>query len=202
MSAAAAVLGSVAELLVARRGAVDHVAEVLEVLAALEPTVERDLVPAPPHGPELSAALGEMRRAGGRLGEIGRQIAGGAGELRWRVDDGRYYRDDAPVGDGYRDGNMHVVLGEMGGASAGLFLLRAGVDYRDHRHAAPELYLNLAGRPEWRFDGGPWREMAPASVVWNEPGRVHATRSGPTAWLSFWCWTADSDGWCEVVESV
>lgn len=200
MNAAAAVLESIAGLLEERHHGFEHVGVVLALLAELEPTSADEAPNAAPHHGELTAALAEMEAAGGPLARIARSVDEGAGELSWRVDDGRYYRKDAPVGDGYRRGNMHTVLGTRGDASAGLFLLRPDVDYRDHRHAAPELYVNLAGRPSWRFDGGVWAEMSPSSIVWNDAGSVHATRSGATPWLSFWCWTSDSDGWCEVVE--
>ena len=42
-------------------------------------------------------------------------------------------------------------------------------------------------------------EMPAGSVVWNDPGRVHATRSGTRPWLSFWAWLDHIDDPCEVV---
>jgi len=82
----------------------------------------------------------------------------------------------------------------------GLFLLLPNVEYRDHRHPAPELYLNLTGPTQWRFDGGDWAEHHAGSIVWNPPERVHATRTGARPWLSFWAWLSDTDQPCEMVD--
>ncbi len=169
-----------------------------ELGGALRQPAPGDLTPVP-HPDALHAALAEVRESGdGRLSAIGAAIASSNGELTWRVDDGLYYRPGADVGDGYRNGNMHVVLLEADDFAMGLFLLRERVVYKDHHHPAPEFYLNLTGPTEWRFDAGEWTALPAGSVLWNDPGQVHATRTGGTPWLSCWAWIRDVDGACEV----
>ena len=155
----------------------------------------------PRHAKELADALVQLCAAEDEmLAEIGRSIRDAASGLDWRVDDGQYYAAGAPVGDGYRHGNMHVVLADGDDFAMGLFMLVPGVDYLDHRHKAPEFYLNLTGPSVWRIEFGQWVEMSAGSVVWNGPEQVHATRSGGSPWLSVWAWLSDVDQVCEVVE--
>jgi quercetin dioxygenase-like cupin family protein len=164
-------------------------------------SVVTDEPPVPPrHDTELALALAQLcQTADPQLAKIGDAITGATGSLPWRVDDGQYYKPDAPVGDGYRNGNMHVVLADGDDFSMGLFLLVPRVDYLDHHHRAPEFYLNLTGPCTWRFDFGDWLELTAGSVVWNDSGRVHATKSGRLPWLSVWAWLRDIDHPCEVV---
>jgi hypothetical protein len=82
----------------------------------------------------------------------------------------------------------------------GLFLIAPGILYRDHRHAAPELYAPLTGPHRWRFGGDDGWASVPAHVpVWNEPWRVHATITGAVPFLSIFCWTRDVNDPAEVV---
>lgn len=157
--------------------------------------------PVPPrHRNELASALARLRQDKDEgLADVGHAVHAAADSLVWRVDDGQYYAPGAPVGEGYEHGNMHTVLAEGEDFAMGLFLLVPAVDYRDHRHRAPEFYLNLTGPSAWRFDFGGWIELQAGSVVWNEPGRVHATRSGSASWLSVWAWLRDTEYPCEVV---
>jgi len=162
-----------------------------------------DRSPAPPrHDHELADVLNRLSWVEDELlAEVGRAIRDAAESLAWQVDDGQYYSSRAPVSDSYRRGNMHSILAEGDDFVMGLFLLLPKVDYLDHRHEAPEFYLNLTGPTLWRFDFGAWLEMPAGSAVWNGPGRVHATRTGPSPWLSFWAWLRDIDQLCEVVEA-
>ncbi len=177
--------------------------------AAVQPLLDRlcgtsapaEQAPAAPrHGPALTTALAQLCGVeDDQLAKVGHSIRHAGASLAWRVDDGQYYASGAPVGEGYRHGNMHPVLAEGDDFAMGLFLLVPGVDYLDHRHRAPELYLNLTGPSTWRFDFGEWVELPAGSVVWNGPGRVHGTRSGRTPWLSVWAWLSDIEHPCEVV---
>lgn len=152
------------------------------------------------HAKELAEALANLCAANDdHLARIGRSIHEAAASLAWTVDDGRYYSRHAPISESYRDGNMHTVLANGEDFSMGLFLLVPGVDYLDHRHEAPEFYLNLTGPSHWRFGFGPWEELPAGSVLWNGPNRVHATRTGRSSWLSFWAWLQDIEKPCEVV---
>lgn len=156
----------------------------------------------PRHHHELADALTRLCAAEDeQLAEVGRSIHDAAASLAWKVDDGQYYSSRAPVSDSYRHGNMNATLAEGDDFVMGLFLLVPAVDYLDHRHEAPEFYLNLTGPSLWRFDFGTWLEMPAGSSVWNGPGQVHATRTGPSSWLSFWAWLRDIESPCEVVEA-
>lgn len=156
---------------------------------------------SPRHKSQLADALARMCASEDELlANVGLAMHEAGESLAWKVDDGLYYSSQAPISDGYRQGNMHTVLAEGDDFAMGLFLLAPEVDYLDHRHNAPEFYLNLTGPSRWRFDFGPWQEMSAGSTVWNEPGQVHATQTGQSSWLSFWAWLRDIDQLCEVVE--
>ncbi|MCP3937692.1 MAG: hypothetical protein GY708_20250 [Actinomycetia bacterium] len=198
-------VGEVVEAIVSylkvRRADESAVALLLDRLRDVGSCVDGPPVP-PRHNHELTDAVTRMCVAEDeQLAEVGRSIRSAAEYLAWKVDDGQYYSSRAPVGDSYRHGNMHSILAEGDDFVMGLFLLVPAVDYLDHRHEAPEFYLNLTGPSLWRFDFGDWIEMPAGSVVWNGQGQVHATRTGSASWLSLWAWLRDIDQLCEVMEA-
>ena len=74
----------------------------------------------------------------------------------------------------------------------GLFLIAPNLFYRDHRHAAPELYAPLTGPHGWRFKPGDplvWKNAH--EPVWNRAWQPHATMTGDIPFLSIFCWTKD-----------
>jgi hypothetical protein len=74
----------------------------------------------------------------------------------------------------------------------GLFLIAPGVFYRDHQHAAPELYVPLTGPHGWRFEVGAAFVSKPAhEPVWNPPWQVHATQVGDMPFLCLFSWLRD-----------
>lgn len=74
----------------------------------------------------------------------------------------------------------------------GLFLIRPHIFYRDHHHAAPELYAPLTGPHGWRFAPGAALEWRRAHrPVWNPPFRHHATMTGDLPFLCIFGWTSD-----------
>ena len=74
----------------------------------------------------------------------------------------------------------------------GLFLIQPNVFYRDHHHAAPELYAPLTGPHGWRFAPGAPLDWQPAHhPVWNPPLRHHATMTGSIPFLCIFGWTRD-----------
>jgi len=76
----------------------------------------------------------------------------------------------------------------------GLFLIAPHVLYRDHAHAAPELYAPVTGPHGWRF--GPGRPLItkPAHApVWNPPQLPHLTKVGSVPFLALFVWTRDVD---------
>ncbi|VDC21279.1 dimethylsulfonioproprionate lyase family protein [Pseudogemmobacter humi] len=75
----------------------------------------------------------------------------------------------------------------------GLFLIAPHTLYRDHAHAAPELYLPLTGPHRWRFTpGAGFREKPALAPVWNPPHRPHATLTGAQPFLALYAWTRDT----------
>lgn len=102
------------------------------------------------------------------------------------------------IGAAFRNGHAFAsLIGAETGFLAqdfdfGPFLIAPHVLYRDHCHAAPELYAPLTGPHGWRF--GPDRPLVlkPAhDPVWNDPFRPHLTKVGPTPFLAFFGWTRD-----------
>lgn len=74
----------------------------------------------------------------------------------------------------------------------GLFLIAPRTNYRDHHHAAPELYAPLTGPHRWRFGvDDAWQSKPAHQPVWNEPWQVHATLTGEVPFLCVFCWTRD-----------
>ena len=104
----------------------------------------------------------------------------------------------AEIGPAFAKGHCYAsIIGEDAAIAAqdfdlGLFLIAPHVLYRDHRHAAPELYAPLTGPHGWRF--GPDRPLIvkPAhQPVWNDPHRPHLTKVGPVPFLALFGWTRD-----------
>lgn len=82
----------------------------------------------------------------------------------------------------------------------GLFLIAPNLLYRDHCHAAPELYLPFTGPHGWRFQPDSTLEIKQKlEPVWNKPGQPHLTKVGPEPFLSLYCWTRDNDKPASVV---
>lgn len=115
--------------------------------------------------------------------------------LRWVPYD-RYPRAD--IGERFAASHAFAsFMGEDAPVAArefdlGLFLIRPRVFYRDHHHAAPELYAPLTGPHGWRFAPGAALDWRPAhSPVWNPPFRHHATMTGANPFLCVFAWTAD-----------
>jgi hypothetical protein len=126
---------------------------------------------------------------------LARAIAAAAPLLPWTTCDA--YRR-AEIGEGFAGGHAFAsILGEAAPFPArdvdmGLFLIAPGVLYRDHAHAAPELYAPLTGPHGWRFGSGAPRLVKPAHrPVWNPPFRPHLTKVGRVPFLGFFVRTRD-----------
>jgi len=140
------------------------------------------------------------------LQPLAEQIRLARNGLTWRVDYGLFYPEEADVGQAYRDSNMHTeFIGPNGcvfhddNFSLGLFMLAPRTLYRDHDHAAPELYFNLTGPCGWRFDKGIWQDFGAGSLIWNPEGLAHAMRSYEQPFLSVYSWTSNVNSLCRVV---
>lgn len=126
---------------------------------------------------------------------LGAAIANASAALEWITYDG-YPRQE--IGESFATGHAYAALrGESAPFAAddfdvGLFLIAPGTLYRDHRHAAPELYAPLTGPHGWRFGVGRPLMIKPAHApVWNPPHQPHLTKVGPVPFLALFVWTRD-----------
>lgn len=140
-------------------------------------------------GPALAALAADGRA------RLARAIEDALGALSWRCYD-RYPRQ--AIGEAFASGHAFAsILGEDGAIPAedfalGLFTIKPGVFYRDHRHAAPELYVPLTGPHGWRFAPGDKLTWKPAHLpIWNEPFQSHAIKVGLIPFLCIFGWTRD-----------
>ena len=185
-------------------------AQAEEMLAVLGPLREvagqlQDVAPVPPaHEALLDQAVSCIPKA--QFPKLKPALVAARDHLHWRVDDGGFYAPGADVGEGYRTGNMHTLL--IGPKNApirardmllGIFLLAPATLYRDHAHAAPELYLPLTGPSGWRFDRGAWEDHPAGALICNAPDRKHATRVYDVPFLAVFAWTRDIHAPCRVV---
>lgn len=130
-------------------------------------------------------------------------IARAAPYLAWEVYEG-YPRDE--IGEGFVTGHSSALIaGEDApfraqGFNLGLFLIAPHVLYRDHHHAAPELYAPLTGPHGWRFSPGAALTVKPAHhPVWNPPFQPHLTKVGAVPFLCLFVWTRDVDDLAQVL---
>jgi Dimethlysulfonioproprionate lyase len=135
--------------------------------------------------------------------DLAAAIAAAAPLLEWITYDS-YPRDQ--IGEAFATGHAYASI--FGGDAPlaatdfdlGLFLIAPAVLYRDHHHAAPELYAPLTGPHGWRF--GPDRPLIikPAhQPVWNPPHQPHLTKVGAVPFLCLFVWTGDVDQIAQVI---
>jgi Dimethlysulfonioproprionate lyase len=148
----------------------------------------------------LAPALAALKAAQPHLAEA---IATAAPQLPWASYDA-YPRD--LIGDAFATGHAFASL--IGGDApfaahdfdAGLFLIAPQVLYRDHCHAAPELYAPLTGPHGWRFGPGRPLIIKPAhQPVWNPAFQPHLTKVGAVPFLCLFVWTRDVDAIADVL---
>ena len=138
----------------------------------------------------LPAALAEAARS-----KLPAAAALAAAHLNWITYD---LYDPALIGTAFAQGHAYASLvGEVAPIKArdfdlGIFLIAPGVLYRDHAHAAPELYAPLTGPHGWRFGPGTPLQIKPAhQPVWNLPHQPHMTKVGSVPFLCLFAWTRD-----------
>ena len=126
---------------------------------------------------------------------LAQAIAAAAPYLCWKPYD-RY--PVADIGAAFAQGHAYAsLIGEDATIPArdfdlGIFLIAPHLLYRDHHHAAPELYAPLTGPHGWRFGPRTPLVIKPAHVpVWNDPHSPHLTKVGPVPFLALFGWTAD-----------
>ena len=136
---------------------------------------------------------------------LGAAIAAAAGGLDWVTYDA-YPRDK--IGEAFAQG--HAFASVLGGDAPfaapdfelGLFLIAPGVLYRDHHHAAPELYAPLTGPHGWRFGPrGPLTLKPAHQPVWNPPHQPHLTKVGAVPFLCLFVWTRDVNEPAQVIDA-
>lgn len=126
--------------------------------------------------------------------DVAAALAGIEEFLHWRQNPNY---SDKVLGPGYMDNYAYAELIGPHGFFAGddflmgLLLLGPGIHYRDHHHAAPELYWLLTGPSQWRQGNGDFEMHEAGETIWHEPHAVHATRSGASPLLAVWAWTRD-----------
>jgi hypothetical protein len=114
--------------------------------------------------------------------------------LRWKQNPNY---SDAVMGAGYMDNYAYAELIGPSGFFAGddfllgLMILGPHLHYRDHYHAAPELYWLLTGPSEWKSGAGGFAERDAGTAIWHKPFVVHATRTLDVPLLAIWAWTRD-----------
>tara|TARA_Y200000002_G_scaffold374437_1_gene375164 strand:+ start:135 stop:794 length:660 start_codon:yes stop_codon:yes gene_type:complete len=130
-------------------------------------------------------------------------------KLNWKTDNGEYYEKNSNIGKDYFNGNMNAeLIGPNHGffksnkLKLGIFLLEENIFYRDHKHAAPELYLILTSGTNWRFGDKKWVEMESGSIIYNEPFKPHAIKVGKIPFISIWCWPYNVDQKCLIVDNL
>ena len=156
-----------------------------------------EFLTCPPHRPtpvsHVATAVEQLAGSGER--ELANAISAATPHLHWATYD-LYKRDN--IGAAFADGHAFVsLIGEEAhiyavGFDLGLFVIAPHIFYRDHRHAAAELYAPLTGPHDWRFAPEAALHSKPAHApVWNEPFQPHALRVGAVPFLCIFCWIGD-----------
>ena len=158
----------------------------------------------PPKEDTFLLAVSSIRKKA--LIPIKEAIVFASSNFRWNIDKGSFYDKNSNIGQEYFGGNMNTELvGPKNGnywsadCRLGLFLLEPEIFYKDHKHEAPELYINLTNGTYWRFEDKVWTEKKSASIIYNKPERIHAMKVNNQPFLSVWCWPYNSSKKCIVV---
>lgn len=155
----------------------DGPAEVLASLATCRPAVPA-MAPNAVTAAHLPAAL--------RHAQLAAAVTSAAPWLAWTT----YPYPDPAIGPYFPARHAFAPLASGPDAELGLFVIAPGTLYRDHAHAAPELYAPLTGPHRWRF--APDTPFAAGSgPVWNPPHRPHAILTGNVPFLCLYGWTRD-----------
>ena len=130
------------------------------------------------------------------------------GDVTWKQDRSEFYPTGSEVGKRYVESNLHAqLIGPKGSVAKskdfmlGVFILGPWTLYKDHSHIAPEFYLNLSNKSDWRFNFGPWQRYGAGSLIWNPSKQVHATMVSEKPFLSIFAWLGHVDCFCEVHQS-
>ena len=177
-----------------------------DVRLGLARAVAAGAPPAPRTNPVVETYLGRaLDKLSATHPALAAAIAAAASHLAWITYD-RYPPDR--IGPAFAQGHAFASLVGQGAPyyagefDFGLFLIAPNVLYRDHAHAAPELYAPLTGPHGWRFAPDAALIVKPAhEPVWNEPGQPHLTKVGPSPFLCLYGWTRDAESPAHVVSA-
>jgi hypothetical protein len=170
---------------------------VAEVRTSLSPWRTGACDPSPgPANAVLDRWLPEaLTAAAGTVPSLAAALAAAAPHLHWITYD---LYDPAQIGTVFAQSHAYASLvGEEAPIRAkdfdlGVFLIAPNVLYRDHAHAAPELYAPITGPHGWRFGPGTPLEIRPAhQPIWNPPHQPHMTKVGAVPFLCLFGWTRD-----------
>jgi hypothetical protein len=112
--------------------------------------------------------------------------------LEWR----RRFSYGVSASDNFAEGHANAMIIGPGGIEErdnvwiGVTLMAPHVHYPDHEHAPEEVYLILS-EGEFRQGQGAWFSPGIGGSFYNEPGIVHAMRSGDTPLFAFWALRAE-----------
>ena len=130
------------------------------------------------------------------------------GDVTWKQDRSEFYPTGSEVGKRYIESNLHAQLIGPDGSVAkskdfmlGVFILGPWTLYKDHSHIAPEFYLNLSNKSDWRFNFGPWQRYGAGSLIWNPSKQIHATKVSDKPFLSIFAWLGHVKCFCKVHQS-
>ena len=156
------------------------------------------------HERVLNKAISEINAQ--KLNEIASCLYAAKDDLVWLEDNSQYYQPGANLGSGYKNCNLHTLL--IGPNSCGyqsddfllgVFMLGPRTLYRDHKHDAPELYLNLSDKSGWRFELGEWKDYPAGSFIWNAPRERHAACVYEQPFISVFAWLENVNSPCQVL---
>ena len=140
--------------------------------------------------------------------DIVRDIKACLSDVNWKQDKSEFYPTGSEVGKRYTESNLHAQLIGPDGSVAksedfmlGVFILGPWTLYRDHSHIAPEFYLNLSNKSDWRFNFGPWQRYGAGSLIWNPSKQIHATKVSDKPFLSIFAWLGHVKCFCKVHQS-
>jgi Dimethlysulfonioproprionate lyase len=178
------------------------IADVRQGIAAVinTPIARQPCAPNPVVAQHLEAAL---HAAASTVPALANAIQLATPHLNWITYDG--YDPDA-IGAEFMRGHAYTTIIGAGGSikavdfDLGLFLIAPHVLYRDHHHAAPELYAPITGPHGWRFGVNAPLVIKPAHVtIWNDPFAPHLTKVGPVPFLCIFGWPRDVAAAAQVI---
>jgi hypothetical protein len=190
-------IASVRRALGARRSEEPKIENVLSALARQKLERSHLQSTAPRSLPACALLPDTVGAAIAVASDVAAALAAVEPRLHWTQN--RSYSDSAMGQPGYMEGYAYAeIIGPSGFFAGddfllGVLLLGPHRMYRDHFHAAPELYWLLTGPSRWKHGPGEWATREAGSLCWHEPFVVHATETEAIPLLAIWAWVRDVD---------